>query len=82
MKVELWLLRGPLFPAAEVLRLGAGLSSVFRNAPTHLLRIALSQLGHEVEIVEARLKEEADEVQKRLHTIDEQVGKWRRASSD
>ena len=34
-----------------------------------------------VEVIEARLKEEEDEVLKQLHTIDERINHWRSTSS-
>ena len=56
--------------------------SAIRKVLTRLHRIAPSLVGHPVEVVEARLKEEEDEVLKQLHTIDERLGEWQRSSSD
>ena len=82
LKVQLRELKRQLIPVDEVSHLGAELGSAIRKVLTRLHRIAPSLVGHPVEVVEARLKEEEDEVLKQLHTIDERLGEWQRSSSD
>jgi hypothetical protein len=39
-------------------------------------RVAPSLVGHPVDVIETRLKEEEDEVLKQLHTLNERMDQW------
>ena len=82
LKVQLRELKRQLIPVEEVSHLGAELGSAIRKVLTRLHRIAPSLVGHPVEVVEARLKEEEDEVLKQLHTIDERIRAWQASGGD
>ena len=82
LKVQVRRMKQELIPVEEVSHLGAEVGSAIRKVLTRLHRIAPSLEGHPVEVIEARLKEEEDEVLKQLHTIDERLAQWQSASSD
>lgn len=81
LKVQIRELKRELIPVEEVSHLGAELGSAIRTVVTRLHRVAPSLVGHPVEIVEARLKDEEDEVLKQLHTIDERLRHWESTAS-
>lgn len=82
LKVQLRELKRQLIQVEEVSHLGAEPGSAIRKVLTRLHRIAPSLVGNPVEDLDARLKEDQDEVLKQLHTIDERLGEWQRSSSD
>jgi hypothetical protein len=79
LKVELRQLKRELIPADEVARVGAELGAAIRKVVTRLHRTAPSLEGHPVATIEARLKEEEDDILKQLHTIDERLKPWQQA---
>jgi hypothetical protein len=79
LKVELRQLKRELIPADEVARVGAELGAAIRKVVTRLHRTAPSLEGHPVATIEARLKEEEDDILKQLHTIDERMKPWQQA---
>ncbi|MCZ7636752.1 MAG: hypothetical protein M5U12_12385 [Verrucomicrobia bacterium] len=46
---------------------------------TRVHRTAPSLEGQSVAVIEARLKEEEDDILKQLHTLDDRLGEWQRA---
>ena len=50
-----------------------------RSVVTRVHRVAPSLEGQPVPVIEARLKEEEDDILKQLHTLDERLGAWQRA---
>ena len=79
LKVELRQLKRELIPADEVASVGAELGAAIRKVVTRLHRTAPSLEGQPVATIEARLKEEEDEILKQLHTIDERLTPWQQA---
>ena len=82
LKVELRQLKRELLPAEDVKQLGAELGAAIRKVLTRLHRLAPSLVGHPVDVIEARLKEEEDGVLAQLHLLDEQLGQWQKASAE
>ena len=82
LKVELRQLKRELLPAEDVKQLGAELGAAIRKVLTRLHRLAPSLVGHPVDVIEARLKEEEDGVLAQLHLLDEQLGQWQKASTE
>ena len=82
LKVELRQLKRELLPAEDVKQLGAELGAAIRKVLTRLHRLAPSLVGHPVDVIEARLKEEEDGVLTQLHLLDEQLGQWQKASTE
>ena len=76
LKVEIRKLKRELIPVEEVSHLGAELGSAIRTVLTRLHRVAPSLTGHPVDVIEARLKDEEDEVLKQLHTLNERIKDW------
>jgi hypothetical protein len=79
LKVELRQLKRELIPADEVASVGAELGAAIRKVVTRLHRTAPSLEGQPVATIEARLKEEEDEILKQLHVIDERLTPWQQA---
>jgi hypothetical protein len=79
LKVELRQLKRELIPVDEVAHLGAELGSEIRKVISRLHRTAPSLEGQNVAVIEARLKEEEDDILKQLHTLDERLNGWQRA---
>ncbi|HNQ90858.1 MAG TPA: hypothetical protein PKM73_19765 [Verrucomicrobiota bacterium] len=79
LKVELRNLKRELIPVEEVTHLGAELGAAIRKVVTRIHRTAPSLEGQPVPVIEARLKEEEDDILKQLHTLDERLGAWQRA---
>ena len=79
LKVELRQLKRELIPVEEVTHLGAELGAAIRKVVTRVHRTAPSLEGQSVTIIEARLKEEEDDILKQLHTLDERLAAWQRA---
>jgi hypothetical protein len=79
LKVELRQLKRELLPVDEVTHLGAELGSAIRKVITRLHRTAPSLDGQNVAVIEARLKEEEDDILKQLHTLDERLKAWQQA---
>ena len=63
----------------KVRHLGAELGAAIRKVVTRVHRVAPSLEGQPVPVIEARLKEEEDDILKQLHTLDERLGAWQRA---
>ena len=76
LKVELRRLRREVISVDEVRRVGAELGTAIRKVICRLHRIAPSVVGHPVEVVESRLKEEEDEILKQLHLLQEHLSRW------
>jgi hypothetical protein len=68
-----------LIPVEEVTHLGAELGAAIRKVVTRLHRTAPSLDGQPVPVIEARLKEQEDDILKQLHTLDDRLGEWQRA---
>ena len=79
LKVELRNLKRELIPVEEVTHLGAELGAAIRKVVTRAHRVAPSLEGQPVPVIEARLKEEEDDILKQLHTLDERLSEWQRA---
>lgn len=79
LKVELRHLKRELIPVDEVTHLGAELGAAIRKVVARLHRTAPSLEGQATPIIEARLKEEEDDILKQLHTLDEQLKAWQQA---
>ena len=79
LKVELRQLKRELIPADEVARVGAELGAAIRKVVTRLHRTAPSLEGQPVATIEARLKEEEDDILKQMHTLHERLTPWQRA---
>ena len=76
LKVEIRHLKRELIPAEEISHLGSELGSAIRTVVSRLHRAAPALVGHPVEVIETRLKEEEDEVLKQLHTLGERMEQW------
>ena len=76
LQVEVRRLRREVVPVEDVRRVGAELGAAIRKVVTRLHRVAPSVVGHPVDVVETRLKEEEDEILKQLHLLHEHVGRW------
>jgi hypothetical protein len=63
----------------EVARVGAELGAAIRKVVTRLHRTAPSLEGHPVATIEARLKEEEDDILKQLHTLNERLRPWQQS---
>jgi hypothetical protein len=79
LKVELRQLKRELIPVEEVTHLGAELGAAIRKVVTRVHRTAPSLEGQSVAVIEARLKEEEDDILKQLHTLDERLNAWQQA---
>lgn len=79
LKVELRQLKRELIPVEEVTHLGAELGAAIRKVVTRVHRTAPSLEGQSVAVIEARLKEEEDDILKQLHTLDERLAAWQGA---
>ncbi len=79
LKVELRQLKRELLPVEEVAHLGAELGAAIRKVITRLHRTAPSLEGQSVAMIEARLKEEENDILKQLHTLDETLQAWQLA---
>lgn len=79
LKVELRQLRRELLPVEEVTRLGAELGAAIRKVVARLHRCAPSLEGQPVAVIEARLKEEEDEILRQLQTLAEHLGHLQQA---
>jgi len=79
LKVELRQLKRELIPVDEVTHLGAELGAAIRKVVTRVHRTAPSLEGQSAAVIEARLKEEEDDILKQLHTLDDRLGEWQRA---
>ncbi|HNQ89032.1 MAG TPA: hypothetical protein PKM73_10495 [Verrucomicrobiota bacterium] len=79
LKVELRQLKRELIPVEEVTHLGAELGAAIRKVVTRVHRTAPSLEGQTVAVIEARLKEEEDDILKQLHTLDERLNAWQQA---
>ncbi len=73
LKVELRNLKRELIPVEEVTHLGAELGAAIRKVVTRVHRTAPSLEGQSVAVIEARLKEEEDDILTQLHTLDERL---------
>jgi len=62
-----------------VTHLGAELGAAIRKVVTRVHRTAPSLEGQPVPVIEARLKEEEDDILKQLHTLDERLSAWQQA---
>lgn len=80
LKVEIRHLKRELIPVEEVSHLGSELGSAIRTVVSRLHRTAPSLVGHPVEVVETRLKEEEDEILKQLHTLGERTAQWQESA--
>jgi len=76
LRVEIRQMKRELIPVNEVSQLGAQLGGAIRGVVSRLHRVAPSLVGHPVDVIETRLKEEEDEVLKQLHTLNERMDKW------
>jgi hypothetical protein len=79
LKVELRRLKRELLPVDEVAHLGAELGAAIRKVITRLHRTAPSLEGQPVATIEARLKEEEDDILKQLHTLNERLKTWQQS---
>ena len=80
LKVELRKMRREVIPVEEVPRVGAELGAAIRKVVTRLHRMAPSLVGHPVDVIETRLKEEEDEILKQLHLLHEHLSRWEEPS--
>ncbi len=76
LRVEIRQMKRELIPVDEVSQLGAQLGGAIRGVVARLHRVAPSLVGHPVDVIETRLKEEEDEVLKQLHTLNERMDQW------
>ena len=81
LKVEIRHLKRELIPVEEVSHLGSELGSAIRTVVSRIHRTAPSLVGHPVETIETRLKEEEDEVLKQLHTLGERMEQWQASAT-
>lgn len=81
LKVEIRHLKRELIPVEEVSQLGSELGSAIRTVVSRLHRTAPSLVGHPIEVIETRLKEEEDEVLKQLHTLGERMKEWQASAA-
>ena len=70
-----------LIPVDEISHLGSELGSAIRTVVSRLHRAAPSLVGHPVDVIETRLKEEEDEVLQQLHTLSERVDQWQASAT-
>lgn len=82
LKVEIRHLKRELIPVEEVNHLGSELGSAIRTVVSRLHRTAPSLVGHPVDVIETRLKEEEDEVLKQLHTLGERLNQWQASTAE
>lgn len=80
LKVELRKMRREVISVDEARRVGAELGAAIRKVVCRLHRVAPSIVGHPVEVVETRLKEEEDEILKQLHLLHEHLSRWEEPS--
>ncbi len=76
LKVEIRQLKRELIPADEIARVGAELGAAIRKVVTRLHRTAPSLEGQPVATIEARLKDEEDDILKQMHTLHERLELW------
>lgn len=81
LKVEIRELKRELIPVEEVTHPGTELASAIRTVVSQLHRVAPSRVGHPVETIETRLKDEEDEILKQLHTINVRTGQWQECAA-
>lgn len=65
--------------AVGATHLSAQLGAAIRKVVTPLHHTTPSLEGQPVPVIEARLKEEEDDILKQLHTLDERLSAWQRA---
>lgn len=81
LSVEIRHLKRELIPVDEISQLGTELGSSIRTVVARLHRVAPSLVGHPVEVIETRLKEEEDEVLKQLYTLGERMTRWQESAA-
>jgi hypothetical protein len=82
LSCEIRQLKRELIPLEEVAHAGSELGSAIRIVVARLHRAAPSFVGLPVETIEARLKEEEDEILKQLNTLRERVDEWQRTAAE
>ena len=76
LRVALRRLKRELVPAEDVQRLGAELGSAIRKVLTRLHRAAPSLEGRKADLIEARLREQEEEVLAQLQIIEDRLAAW------
>jgi hypothetical protein len=79
LRMALRRLKSELVPAEDVHRLGAELVGAIRKVLTRLHRVAPSLEGRKADVIEARLKEQEEEVLAQLQIVEDRLAAWRRA---
>jgi hypothetical protein len=72
-------LKQELVPAEDVHRLGAELGGAIRKVLTRLHRAAPSLEGRKADVIEARLREQEEEVLAQLQILEDRLALWQRA---
>jgi len=79
LRLALRRLKRELVPAEDVRRLGAELGGAIRKVLTRVHRAAPSLEGRKADVIEARLKEQEDEVLAQLQILEDRLALWQRA---
>ena len=79
LRLALRRLKRELVPAEDVRRLGAELGGAIRKVLTRLHRAAPSLEGRKADVIEARLKEQEEEVLAQLQILEDRLALWQRA---
>ena len=79
LRLALRRLKRELVPAEDVHRLGAELGGAIRKVLTRLLRAAPSLEGCMADVIEARLREQEEEVLAQLQILEDRLAGWQRA---
>ena len=76
LKLALRRLKRELVPAEDVHRLGAELGGAIRKVLTRLHRVAPSLEGRKLDVIEARLREQEEDVLSQLQLLDDRLAAW------
>jgi len=79
LRMTLRRLKRELVPAEDVHRLGAELGAAIRKVLTRLHRAAPSLEGRKADVIEARLKEQEEEILAQLQILEDRLADWQRA---
>ena len=79
LRLALRRLKRELVPAEDAHRLGAELGGAIRKVLTRLHRTAPSLEGRKADVIEARLKEQEEEVLTQLQILEDRLAAWQRA---
>ncbi len=79
LRLVLRRLKRELVPAEDVHRLGAELGGAIRKVLTRLHRAAPSLEGRTLEVIEARLEEQEQEILAQLQILEDRLADWQRA---